>query len=586
MKTGLSFQTVLGPFSCFDSYAQIVKSYCACFFQLRQMAHSSNTEVGDVPPIEEPTKAPTFNCFQCNEICDQLEMYRCSCDGLTLEGNEVYYCDCCIVSHIRKQHEVVNSKGYKPAVCSTHRVLCTSFCEKCLVLLCSKCLFNHRKHKVKGISDKASEVKKLVFGLLDEFDQLAKPLSKRKNIVDSSYKSMSELYPNLDDSFIDGLCINFERVVRTKESMWLEMASKSKSECDFRNLADEVDLNISKLRSMLAMSDGLCLSTFFESEKEMESCVKAQKSALKEHSVFGWRVGLDHLIEASVKTVLESWLLPVINHLTIHQLQCSSQTCSIAPLPENVVKHSLFDLSISGDCISFLAFESSGEDSVVKSYQLGVSGVLSIFKCENQLAVVCDTSRCVNIYNLGSRCIDRTFSLTERQEIILFFSIQKISFRQKYCFIFWDSGKSCIYSCSSLLPNGWRCNWEVSCEKKPVLLNASQDILIFVEANGKLVIFSLNLKLKLEVLPQHHGLTKIDNICFGSSATVILFDYQEKLILISSYSLTNIFNINWAIENLYKVDFIGEPSYMIADSNTIYVFDSKNVRCYGYSGTN
>ena len=34
MKTGLSFQTVLGPFSCFDSYARMVKFFCACFFSV------------------------------------------------------------------------------------------------------------------------------------------------------------------------------------------------------------------------------------------------------------------------------------------------------------------------------------------------------------------------------------------------------------------------------------------------------------------------------------------------------------------------------------------------------------------------
>ena len=76
----------------------------------------------------------TLVCSSCEEVVDQTEFYRCSscdnCDDSESSISHVLYCDVCIGPHIKKKHNVLDSKGYQPAVCEAHKTLCSSFCER------------------------------------------------------------------------------------------------------------------------------------------------------------------------------------------------------------------------------------------------------------------------------------------------------------------------------------------------------------------------------------------------------------------------------------------------------------------------
>ena len=176
---------------------------------------------------QEAYNMPDLTCVSCKKVYPQIDCYRCSCNDVNSEGSiyDMFYCDICIGSHIRQEHEIFDCKGYKPKICSTHEMLASMFCHDCNVLFCFKCVGPHCKHDYRPVSEKAKEVRKSVFEYLNEFDELAKPLARRKSFVEKLLQSRRELYPNLGyDTFIDDLCNRFGRIIHSNAEKWIEKA--------------------------------------------------------------------------------------------------------------------------------------------------------------------------------------------------------------------------------------------------------------------------------------------------------------------------------------------------------------------------
>ena len=88
-------------------------------------------------------------CDSCGNEVTEKNTYRCKSCSASGEGiADKVYCDMCIVSfHLRRNHDIVDSNGYEPAMCRNHRDLSQKYCEKCRVLFCFKCMDKHSDHK-------------------------------------------------------------------------------------------------------------------------------------------------------------------------------------------------------------------------------------------------------------------------------------------------------------------------------------------------------------------------------------------------------------------------------------------------------
>ena len=117
-------------------------------------------------------------CVACEETFPNMQLYRCqSCSEKQDKSAAIeFHCEDCLISHIRKGHSIVDSKGNEPLTCSKHSFVCTEYCKTCDVPTCLKCVRNHSKHELQLMEEKASEVKAEVFELLTELEVKEKPL--------------------------------------------------------------------------------------------------------------------------------------------------------------------------------------------------------------------------------------------------------------------------------------------------------------------------------------------------------------------------------------------------------------------------
>ena len=123
-----------------------------------------------------------FKCNSCDRIFGKACMLGCKSCGNNEPSTSLdnrlrkLYCKICIVAnHLRKKHEVVDDRGYVPAVCDEHDNICQYFCETCQKIFCAECIESHMTHNFQSLSQKAVEIRKSVFDLLNESEGLSKP---------------------------------------------------------------------------------------------------------------------------------------------------------------------------------------------------------------------------------------------------------------------------------------------------------------------------------------------------------------------------------------------------------------------------
>ena len=87
-----------------------------------------------------------IECSSCDESFLHTEVYRCgSCDTersdeATSDLAKDFLCEMCVVCHIRKDHEVLDCKGYRPAICDKHKVISSMLCETCSEIFLSNAM--------------------------------------------------------------------------------------------------------------------------------------------------------------------------------------------------------------------------------------------------------------------------------------------------------------------------------------------------------------------------------------------------------------------------------------------------------------
>ena len=116
---------------------------------------------------EETSEVSYQTCVCCQKQAGVEELYRCTtCKVVEADSSnensrglsepssiQSTFCDMCIfVLHIRNEHEVIDHRGCKPALCSTHGNICVFFCHDCLIVFCRLCTEIHCRHDFMPIS--------------------------------------------------------------------------------------------------------------------------------------------------------------------------------------------------------------------------------------------------------------------------------------------------------------------------------------------------------------------------------------------------------------------------------------------------
>ena len=137
------------------------------------------------PEIEDGKECLCHSCSQCLDLNIAFRCRTCYNSCGELSSAEKFFCSICIVAlHLRQKHDVIDHRGFSPAVCDKHVNLLQYFCEDWKVLFCSQCTECHTKHDFKSVSAKACEVRKTVFAFISDFEELSKPIKHLEDIVE------------------------------------------------------------------------------------------------------------------------------------------------------------------------------------------------------------------------------------------------------------------------------------------------------------------------------------------------------------------------------------------------------------------
>ena len=155
---------------------------------------STATNEYDDSELQEPaTSEPQEStCTSCSQEFLTTSLYRCkSCTSTTsiskTDCEEACFCRMCIVSHLRRNHNIIDHRGHSPAECLDHRNLCFHFCETCGVLFCPECTETHSMHYFQSLPSKISEVRRQIFECFSKNESLSKPLKHKEHILQLSF---------------------------------------------------------------------------------------------------------------------------------------------------------------------------------------------------------------------------------------------------------------------------------------------------------------------------------------------------------------------------------------------------------------
>ena len=78
---------------------------------------------------------------------------------------------------------------------------------------------------------------------------------------------------------------------------------------------EEADSQVVNLRTLLSLSESVCVSNFIRDSANIDYLIVKQKSELHFRGVFKWCKSLDSLIEILLSILLEQWEIPVVSRL-------------------------------------------------------------------------------------------------------------------------------------------------------------------------------------------------------------------------------------------------------------------------------
>ena len=297
------------------------------------------TECGNSASEDHQTPHVLSTTSKCNSCCESFEnedMFKClTCMDCVDDTQGVsFHCEGCIMSHVRKGHEVLDHKSLKPAICADHKNLCSMFCTNCEDILCTNCLSKHLGHGMVPLKEKAEEVRKKVFELISELDSSEKVISKTKDRLTKDQEKYKSGYEDL----IQNVSAKFDRMKQ-------DVLDKIKMEHDKlinagKESEDNLDLLFkceSDLRELLSKSIGYLITEYPGVKKTTASIEETQAKLNKLHV----EEELHDIASNTLEPLAGEFTLKCWENIQMPMLKSSADCKAVAVKPKTpvIVKH-------------------------------------------------------------------------------------------------------------------------------------------------------------------------------------------------------------------------------------------------------
>ena len=565
------------------------------------VAENSNQDSGDFSKV--------YHCGVCDDVIELHESFRCeSCDVQTNTQNNTAFCKYCIAMlHVRKGHVVIDHKGYKPAICPKHRMLCLMFCYDCNVVFCLECLEPHCSHKYFPVSKKATEVRKEVFQYLDSFDELSKPFKRRENemqhVLDERQRYVDDLSPEkleetVSKCFLNAIRLSIPELAKPKDTS--TSANQSNAEVidetrhnSVRRMSQEGDESVIRLRELLLMSEGVSVTRFLEATDQFGLVIKEQNAELDKYVCLEWCSPWVDIGRDCIEKSVHMFQVPKARSLALQKLK--SQNTNPFSVTD-VIEISLEKLIINGGTIlsPYVRLEYSEIFNVRSIHGVFHFSLLLIFHNVNNRGNIVSHGNIVknfsvNVDGISSLyCINEYVGFTHNAGTLLL-DVKKKSFADQsssasipnYSLQLDDDMNYTVFrNVNPLVPNfSDDDSKNVSYSPvKPKLVTVSGNVNAFVE-NNTVTIVNTKTKVALQVLPIHHQLQQIDGLIFRDTGSFLLFDYKARIVLSCAVRLESMSSTSWGILKAEKFEIPSDESVLHCSINRISLFlvTEKNV---------
>ena len=567
------------------------------------------------PEIEDGKECLCHSCSQCLDLNIAFRCRTCynssSCGELSSAEK---FCSICIVAlHLRQKHDVIDHRGFSPAVCDKHVNLLQYFCEDCKVLFCSQCTECHTKHDFKSVSAKACEVRKTVFAFISDFEELSKPIKHLEDIVERSFDAICQTLPSDETEFVKVIRDTLDRVIASKRKKWydlnqekllsIESESGAVSEKD-REMLKEVtaraESSFFKLKNVLNLSEENSTSKYQEIEKLLRSSISDQRKQLEQHVCLKWTKDLDVLFEAAIENAVSSIEVPELIKMTPKVVKmCTRVTAkSHQILNGNDMKvtaankisrifnssNDVFGVVKSDGVVSFCVLDVKTGDPAhpqrwnLETFDLRDCEVESVFIRNNELAM-CNKSNNVFVYDLKTQNIKCEF-LQEKSTVpldLIFWDDESFSCAS------WNVDRKLIEFYPESTPND-----TLLLDEKPVLFRRSLNHYAVIDSTKNVTLFCPSKNLRLNINNTHHGLIAVDNMKWNSEKSLFLFDYKNLLVVEFQIDLESLSSMKCSLKNVFKVSFLSFPSqvkvdYMSVTGTSLFAYANSEISCANLS---
>ncbi|XP_075246077.1 uncharacterized protein LOC142339730 [Convolutriloba macropyga] len=306
--------------------------------------------------------------FCCKSCEDQEEQSG-------LDRARRWFCSCCIMSHVKRGHKIVDERGYEISVCSKHNCMIDLNCNTCSVVICFRCIDDHAEHNLVSIQEKSGKVRKEVFKYINEFDSLTKDVKKHQQLQKDCLSEMntaSDLCcPEKLGDVLSGIIV--QRVKSTLLSsaftpQYQLLVNKfvednnaylnDEKGRDFDEVVNKADSVVGNLSNILRNSEGNLVKQFSEMQSDLEKLLKEQRTALDKHVCFQpfyikEQSSFNQHLSSAISTFLNSMVWPVAKIISPghFQLRLFDVCTAYLPPPEKStvdLKRFLFAISLTG----------------------------------------------------------------------------------------------------------------------------------------------------------------------------------------------------------------------------------------------
>ena len=523
-----------------------------------------------------------ISCLSCLEEFSPENLYRCgTCMDPQDSDQQNNLCESCILWHLRRNHEINDYRGYRPAVCDVHERICILFCNECEIVFCQNCFVQHSGHKFQSLIQKSVEIRKSIFDYLTKIELLSKPMKHLESVSVDSFAQVADLNLSLgEDSVTQTLEEIYQKVIQSYKPLWKQIAAANHqvilSESSIEDRAstsvldelhpsensndeesprfeavqsfrerikivvDTFDGKMNELKMMLQLSDGNCISSFTQAEVKLQAHVKKFDDELSLHSCLEWKIGLENFLRNSLTVALKS---KQARRVKITRLE------KIVPFKEWTIRSEQtnvdWDQVISPDS-SINAVDSPKDFSYLSpifdsTYEPGNCSfkVLKKFKGKGVSATIIECF-CVSIPDVKG--------ILKSNDVIAFLTESKIEF---FCLLSHrhlgqremhpssipisfikladDSFVLDLFSPDCKILSLGVKRTPIVCKTKPTFIERSSLLIFVVDLISNIIVYDKTTDLELHIDHMNHGLSSVDNIYFHSGNKLILIDYRMKL---------------------------------------------------------